>query len=139
MKRIKAYFIAFIAVTTMLACGSNDDSTDTPAAYGELIIGTWKLTSATTNGTSDTLSECQLLETLTITATQVTFLFQESDDGNAPCEEETNSSTYSLESTSLTVAGGQVVEITLLNTTTFSVKYTEEEEDAIVIETYTRQ
>tara|TARA_R110000751_G_scaffold72902_1_gene147610 strand:- start:19 stop:435 length:417 start_codon:yes stop_codon:yes gene_type:complete len=137
MKTIKNVFIiAFISIATF-ACNSDDDSSgDTTGDNQAKIIGSWRYTSGTTNGAADTLDDCELMDTATFTASQVTFGYFEGID----CEDtgsETINYTISGNNISLILDGETYTsEIVTLNNTTLTLK--DSDDGDIYTDTYTK-
>ena len=139
MKILKITLILTIITCFAFSC-SSDDSNSTKANQAN-IIGTWKLTSETENGTSIQLDECELLFTVVITSTQITSTDYYGDN----CEiEDSYSITYSLKGNTITTTeDGETYNSTIitLNSTTLSIEssYEEDGETYTYTETYTKQ
>ncbi|MFT5245043.1 MAG: hypothetical protein ACI8QQ_002991 [Psychroserpens sp.] len=120
--------VAFISILTF-ACNSDDDSTDGTIGDNQAkIIGAWRYASGTTNGVADTLDDCELMDTVTFTSSQVTFTYFEGVDC-ADTGSETISYTISDNTITITFDGESYTsEIITLNNTTLTLKDTEDDE-----------
>ena len=136
--------IVFISIAAF-SCSSDDDSGDsgTTAQNKANIIGSWSFTSSTTNGNADEINACELMDTATFTSSQVTFTYFEGDN----CAD-TGSDTlsYSIDGDDITISidGEEYTsEIITLNSSTLTIRDTEENgetgETYTYTETYTKQ
>lgn len=135
MKHLKRVLGLCMLLITIIAC-SSDDNSNSEENQAKL-IGTWKFTSSTTNGVADSTEDCELLETLVISSSQVAVTDYWGDDCS---ESETYSISYTLNGNSITTTEEGVSytsEIVILNNTTFTVK--DVDDGDIYINTYTRQ
>ncbi|AUP81465.1 lipocalin-like domain-containing protein [Flavivirga eckloniae] len=138
MKTLKLTLLTIITACLTFSCNSDDDS---PAkSNAELIIGTWKWTEGTQDGVAETLTECDLLDTLTFTDTQISYASHE--EGTAPCATaNTFSDTYTIDGNIITsdieIALTKTYEIITLNSTTLVLKFEETENNETNIYTNT--
>jgi len=143
MKNLKITFLTIITAFMAFTCSSDDDSSSSQTTNAELIIGTWKLTSASSNGAADTLTECSLLDTLTFNETTVIFNYSITEE--EPCNSESETSPYSINDNTITLTNslGSIVtnEVASLNSTTLTLRYDQgtDTEPFVYLEIYTRQ
>lgn len=130
----KALTLCFLLIT--IASCSSDDNSETDENQAS-IIGTWKFTSSSTNGISDSIDTCDLLNTLVISNGQMSA----TEYWGTDCTETDIYSTgYTISGMSISVTeGGEsyTLEILTLNEATLSIK--EVDEGDVYIDTYTRQ
>lgn len=134
MKKFKKALALCFLLITITSCSSDDNSeTDDNQAS---IIGTWKFTSGSTNGVTDSVEACDLLNTVVISSNQMNF----TEYWGANCtEKDTYSISYTISGELITITeGGEsfTLNILTLNETTLSIK--EVDEGDVYIETYTR-
>ena len=96
MQNLKITFLTIITAFMAFTCSSDDDSSISQTTNAELIIGTWKLTSTSSNGVADTLTECDLLDTLTFNETTVIYITNDSITEEEPCNSESDTAPYSI-------------------------------------------
>jgi hypothetical protein len=135
MKILKRVLTLSLLLITIISCSSDDNSTTEDNQAN--IIGTWKLSSSSTNGVADTLDACDLQTTLVITSNQITITEYWGDN----CmETDTYSISYTISGENITISESGVSytsEITTLTSTTLSIK--DVDEGDVYTETYTRQ
>ncbi|GAA4882584.1 hypothetical protein GCM10023311_00830 [Flaviramulus aquimarinus] len=141
MKNLKLTLLTIITTCLTFSCSSDDDSSSSEN-FAELIIGTWKWTATSENGVADTLTECELQNTITFAST--TYTGVEHDNGNAPCTSYNFDGTYTIVGNTLTLGDDleeDTEEIETLNSTTLVFEYEEtfNNETTIYRDTYTRQ
>jgi len=140
----KLYAITFIFIVA-IACSSDDDNSGTTEENQAKIIGTWKFTSSTTNGETDTdLYICDFEETFEFNATSITINFYEDPSGEdgSNCQlDETYTFNYTINGSTISNDEGNTQEIITLNDTTLRFEETETYEGTTYIytETYTKQ
>lgn len=135
MKKFKNVITLCFLLITITSCSSDDNSeTDDNQAS---IIGTWKFTSSSTNGVTDNVEACDLLNMLVINSSQISI----TEYWGADCSEtDIFTISYTISGKSITIIeGGEsyTLEILTLNERTLSIK--EIDEGDVYIETYTRQ
>ncbi len=151
MKKLSLFVLLIAAMFT--SCGSDDDSPVGAEITEANLIGNWKLTSETENGTEITLDACDLLYTIQLFVNdqgenRAKFIEGVETTGGA-CEPSTSVDyVWSLTSGNMlnteTVEGSvdqdseKIIELT---TSTLKLEYTENEgnEEFIIVETYTKQ
>ena len=145
MKNLKITFLTIIAAFMAFSCSSDDDSSISQTTNAELIIGTWKLTSTSSNGVADTLTECDLLDTLTFNETTVIYINNDRIPEEEPCNSASDTAPYSINDNTITLTNplGSIVtnEIAALNSTTLTLRYDQgtDTEPFVDLESYTRQ
>lgn len=146
MNTLKTILIVTIISLFTFSCSSDDDNSNpsnTPGsttANQAALIGTWKFTSSSVNGVTDTnFWICDFEETYQITDNTITINYYADPSGNdgGNCElEGSNTTNYSISGNTITVEG-YAQEITTLNATTLVLK--EIYEGDTYTETYTKQ
>ncbi|WNH08138.1 lipocalin family protein [Thalassobellus suaedae] len=135
MKNLKRLLTLSLLLITIMACSSDDSSTTEDNQAN--IIGTWKLSSSSTNGVVDSLDACDLQTTLEIASSQIDITEYWGDN----CvESDTYSISYTVSGKNLTISESgfsYTSEITTLTSTTLSIK--DVDEGDVYIETYTRK
>ncbi len=134
---MKNLLYLFLACTiTLTSCGSDDD---TESSNEDLIIGTWKFTSSSTNGTTDTDNyACNFLGTLEFNNTTMISTYYDGDN----CEtSETDIATYEIDGNQITVTySGEndtyTATIETLDNNTLSIK--DVADGDVYIDTYTK-
>ena len=139
MKKMKIILLAIITTSLAFSCGNDDDSSSSNS-----IIGTWQWVSSIEDGENDPLTECDLLNTIEFTDTQLISVSNESDNGSAPCTSETSTFTYTIEDNTLSLTVGDeitILGIVTLNSTTLVLRNedTFNGETSVTVDTYTRQ
>ncbi|TGV01571.1 lipocalin-like domain-containing protein [Flavivirga rizhaonensis] len=144
MKTLKLTLLTIITACLTFSCSSDDDSPTKSNA--ELIIGTWKWTEETEDGTNEVLDECDLLDTLTFTDTQVSYVSHFKENQNATtCSSITLNDIYSINGNSITsdveLADTNTYEIVTLNSTTLVLKFEEtfNNETTVYTNTFVKQ
>ncbi|AUC82199.1 lipocalin family protein [Lacinutrix sp. Bg11-31] len=148
MKILKTIFTVIIITLFTVSCGSDDDNEDsnqvTTAQNKERIIGTWKFTTSTTNGETDTdIWICDFEDTHTFSNTSIASKYYSDPSGNneANCElDETYNTNYTISANTLT-SEDYSQEILTLNSTTLVLKDVDEYDGNTYIytETFTKQ
>ncbi len=150
MKKLSLFVLLIAAI--LASCSSDDDA---PSGISEAnLIGEWKFTAASENGTPETLDECDLQDVYEFKAGgSLVNTFYNSNvtiaDGQTTiiCEgPNTDEFSWSLSGDQLTFTYGDAVTeietltIVLLNSTTLTTEYTEEENGEVYVytETYTK-
>lgn len=143
MKYLKLPLILLLFTCVVFSCKKDDDGDDAPVekTTAELIVGTWRWTSSQLDGEDVPLTECDLMDTLTIEASTLSTTSFSSTDGSAPCEADTFGPipyTISENTVTFTVDGESgVFNIESVNDTTLVIL--DEDEGEIFRDTYTRQ
>ena len=139
MKTLKLTLLTIITACLTFSCSSDDDSST--ASNAELIIGTWTWTASSYNGVAYTLTECDLMDTLTFTST--TYNYTEYTSGISPCTPYFGTSTYTISGNMLTWGSDteNLGKIVTLNDTTLVLgkEITDGNDTYINTDTYTRQ
>jgi hypothetical protein len=138
MKHLKKLVLLTFVVLTGFACSSDDDSSGSTTAENKAkIIGTWLWTASSENGEDYPLTGCDLMYKLEFNSSQVT----ETDFYGVDCaDSESFTYNYDISGNTITVTvEGETFssKITTLNSTTLTIKDTED--DDVYIETYTKQ
>lgn len=128
---------AVIFLSLLVSCSKGDDNDDgDDLSNSELIIGSWRIESRTTNGVNNTLEECDLLFTITFNSDLDYRSYELSGDN---CSTNTQATgTYTISGNTLTVSQGMEMvsgEITTLNQDKLSLRFTIDE---TVVENYRR-
>lgn len=137
MKTLKLTLLVMVTTCLTFSCKSDDDG-GSSGNLADLILGTWKWTAASENGVEDTLTECDLMDTVTFTSTAYSGI--EHDPGTAPCTEYDFNGTYSISGNTIIWDGDSedTDEIETLNSTTLVLKYVGEN-NTVYRDTYTKQ
>ncbi|NMH88153.1 lipocalin family protein [Flavivirga algicola] len=136
MNTFKLTSLIIFATCLTFSC-SKDDSPS--KINSELIIGTWKLTNASKDGETVSLTACDLLNTLLFTKTQISYISYYKGTTTV-CTSSSSISKYSISGNTVTDSY-QSKEIMMLDSTELVLKYTvtNNGETSVMIDTYTKQ
>lgn len=135
MNTLKKLSIALVLICAMASCSKSSDDTVAVPTNAELVIGLWKLQSATQDGNPVVLGACELVHTVRFTeAGMITQTFYSGTNCSVAAP---TTGTYTISGNTITASIGSsasIVRIVSITSTSLSIEF--DESGILVINNY---